>query len=320
MFDFNNVIENNNSDNTINNIQLDLLDIKVVFFNCYKLLIKTELQDNNWYAITNLVRSFDQTENNGLITHGIFESLLDVEFKYTHMLKDNTDEVVHVYTSKYFIVHVIENIFKRAPSKTLIKLNDNIDIKDLIMLIDISDYNNALNDIKRPGCIDIMSYVRFMHIMNYGRDYTIGDNILDPMFDEYCINVLNNEQEFYRHSVFYMDKTNKKFYFILPLDQISYPSAAMFTSLIDYSSAWRLINNNLTKRNTDSETFVIYPLIDPFYIDTKYDKRQIKITITDNVDNTTIPDYILRRYVSLKDIKKTKTWSNSYRIIMVEPC
>lgn len=315
MFDFNNVL--NNSDSAINNIQLNLLDIKVVFFNCYKLLINAELQDNNWYAITNLVRSFDQTENNGLITHEIFESLLDTEFKYALFTKDKKGVIVHEYISKYFIVHVIKNIDNLLyPSKTLIKFNDNIDIKDLIMLSDIGDYGNALDDIKRPGCTDIMSYVRFMRIMVYGHDYTIGDNILDPMFDKYCIDVLNNMQDFYRHYVFYMDKANKKFYFILPFDKIYNPSAAMITSLIDYSSAWHLINNNLNKHNTDSETFVIYPMLNY----TKYNKRKINITITDNVDNTTIPDYILRRYVSLKDIKKTKAGSNSYRIIMVEPC
>ena len=37
MFDFNDVIENNN---IIDNIQHDFLDINVMFFNCYKLLIK----------------------------------------------------------------------------------------------------------------------------------------------------------------------------------------------------------------------------------------------------------------------------------------
>ena len=58
MFDFNDVIENNN---IIDNIQLNLLDINVVFFNCYKLLINAEIQDNNWYVITNLVGRFEQT-------------------------------------------------------------------------------------------------------------------------------------------------------------------------------------------------------------------------------------------------------------------
>lgn len=175
MFDFNDVIENNN---IIDNIQHDFLDINVMFFNCYKLLIKAELQDNNWYVITNLVGRFDQTENkrNGLITHEIFESLLDTEFKYTGMLKNKNSVLVDVYTSKYFIVHIAKDIFNSVyPYKTLIKFNDNIDIKDLIMHSDISDYNNALNDIQRSGCTDIMSYVRFMRIMKYGHDYTIGE-------------------------------------------------------------------------------------------------------------------------------------------------
>lgn len=59
MFNFNDVIENNNSTNIIDNIHHDFLDINVVFFNCYKLLIKAELQDNNWYFISNLVKELD---------------------------------------------------------------------------------------------------------------------------------------------------------------------------------------------------------------------------------------------------------------------
>lgn len=150
MFDFNDVILDNNSDNTINNIQHDFLDINVVFFNCYKLLIKAELQDNNWYVITNLVGRYAQTENNRkhLIQHEIFESLLDTEFKYTGMLKNKNDELADIYTSKYFIVIVTKDINSVYPYKTLIKFNDNIDINDLIMYSDICDYNNALNDIQ----------------------------------------------------------------------------------------------------------------------------------------------------------------------------
>lgn len=51
MFDFNDVIFDNNSDNTINNIQLNLLDIRVVFFNCYKLFIKVEKYNDDEYYI-----------------------------------------------------------------------------------------------------------------------------------------------------------------------------------------------------------------------------------------------------------------------------
>lgn len=326
MFVFNDVIENNNSTNIIDSIQHDFLDINVVFFNCYKLLIKAELQDNNWYVITNLVGRYAQTENNRkhLIQHEIFESLLDTEFKYTGMIKNKNDELADIYTSKYFIVTVTKDINSVYPYKTLIKFNDNIDINDLIMYSDICDYNNALNDIQRPGCTDIMSYVRFMRIMKYGHEYTIGDNILDSKFNMYFRkDDLNNLQKDYNDSsIFYMDKTNTKFYFILAPYILRRMTAYSFAELIDYSSAFHLIDNNLSKHETNSEQFVIYKLKDyyPFYLDTKYDNRKINITITDNVHNTTIPDYILNQYVNYDDVQKSKTNMHDYRIIIVEPC
>lgn len=322
MFDFNDVIENNN---IIDNIQLNLLDINVVFFNCYKLLINAEIQGNNWYVITNLVGRFEQTERNrnNLITIEIFESLLDTEFMYTGMLKNKKDKLADVYISKYFIVNVIKDINSVYPSEIIIKFNDNIDIQDLVKLSDISDYNNTLNDIKRVGCMDIISYVRFMRIMKYGHEYTIGDNILDSKFNIYFRkdDLTYLQKDYNDSSIFYMDKSNTKFYFILAPYILRRMTAYRFAELISCSSAFHLIDNSLSKHETNSEKFLIYNRkSDPFYLDTKYDKREINVTITDNVHNTTIPDYILGKYVNYDDIKKAKNGMNDYRIITVEPC
>lgn len=50
MFDFN---EDNilNDNSTIDSIQLNLLDIRVVFFNCYKIFIKVEKYNDGEYLI-----------------------------------------------------------------------------------------------------------------------------------------------------------------------------------------------------------------------------------------------------------------------------
>lgn len=320
MFDFNDVIENNN---IIDNIQLNLLDINVVFFNCYKLLINVEIQGNNWYVITNLVGRFEQTESNrnNLITIEIFESLLDTEFIYTGMLKHEKDKLAYVYISKYFIVNVIKDINGVYPSEIIIKFNDNIDIQDLVKLSDISDYNNALNDIKRVGCMDIISYVRFMDIMEYSPEYTIGDNVLDPKFDKYCRKVLSNLQKDYNDaSIFYMDKTNTRFYFILAPYILRRMTAYSFAEILNCSSAYYLIENNLSKHETNSESFLINIRKNPHYSCTPYNIQKINVTITDNVHNTTIPDYILRKYVNYDDIEKAKIGMHDYRIIIVEPC
>lgn len=321
MFDFNNVL--NNSDSVINNIQQNLLDIRVIFFNCYKLFINVEKTDNGCYLITNLVVGYKHNENNrnDLITYDIFASLLDTEFNCTGMLKNKNNELIDVYTSKYFKIFVIKSFDNLYPLDIKIKFNDNIDIQELVRLSDISDYNNALNDINRVGCTDIMSYVRFIDIMRHSPKYTIGDNVLDTKFNKYCKKGLNVLQELYNNSIFYMDKTNTKFYFILSESIIGRISASKITSIIDCPSAWHILNNNYLKHNnTISEKFLIGTIKNPAYHLEPFDKREINITITDNADNTNIPDYILRKFVCLSDIRKTKTYTNDYRIIIVEHC
>lgn len=155
MFDFNDVIldnnSDNNSDNTINNIQLNLLDIKVVFFNCYKLFIKVEKYNDDEYYITNIVSNKNRNiiKHNEVIRYKNFESLLLAEFTCINISSINKC-IEEVYTSKYFKIRTIRIFDNILPAKVLIKFNDNIDIQDLIKLSDINDYNNALDDINRP--------------------------------------------------------------------------------------------------------------------------------------------------------------------------
>lgn len=320
MFDFN---EDNilNDNSTIDSIQLNLLDIRFVFFNCYKIFIKVEKYNDGEYLITNIVEENKiNISHNELITYKSFESLLRTEFTCINI--SSIDKCIEeVYTSKYFKILTKRGFGNITPSKVLIKFNDNIDVQDLIKLSDINDYNNVLDDINRQGCLDITTYNRFFDLLPNPL-YKIGDNVLDPKFNKYCRKILSNLHEDYNDSsIFYMDKTNSKFYFILSLYILRRMSAYSFAELINCSSAYHLIENNLGKHETNSEKFLIYKRKGyPFYLDTKYDKRKINVTITDNVHNTTIPDYILRKYVNYDDIRNAKICTNSYRIIMVEPC
>lgn len=319
MFDFN---EDNilNDNSTIDSIQLNLLDIRVVFFNCYKIFIKVEKYNDREYLITNIVEENKiNISHNELITYKSFESLLRTEFTCINI--SSIDKCIEeVYTSKYFKILTKRGFGNITPSKVLIKFNDNIDVQDLIKLSDINDYNNALDDINRQGCLDITTYNRFFDLLPNPL-YKIGDNVLDPKFNKYCKKGLNVLQELYNNSIFYMDKTNTKFYFILSESIIGRISASKITSIIDCPSAWHILNNNYLKHNnTISEKFLIGTIKNPAYHLEPFDKREINITITDNADNTNIPDYILRKFVCLSDIRKTKTYTNDYRIIIVEHC
>lgn len=119
MFDFNDVILDNNSDNTIDNIQLNLLDIKVVFFNCYKLFINVKKYNDEEYLITNIVgENKINISHNELITYKSFETLLRTEFTCINISSINNC-IEEVYTSKYFKILTIRGFNNITPSKMI---------------------------------------------------------------------------------------------------------------------------------------------------------------------------------------------------------
>lgn len=181
-----------NDNSTIDSIQLNLLDIRVVFFNCYKIFIKVEKYNDGEYLITNIVEENKiNISHNELITYKSFESLLRTEFTCINI--SSIDKCIEeVYTSKYFKILTKRGFGNITPSKVLIKFNDNIDVQDLIKLSDINDYNNALDDINRQGCLDITTYNRFFDLLPNPL-YKIGDNVLDPKFHKFYITSLNSK-------------------------------------------------------------------------------------------------------------------------------
>lgn len=66
MFDFNNVIEDNNSKETTDKVFLSMLDIRVLFFNKYKYLIevKNPSENKEFQKITNLIDNNYGNKNN----------------------------------------------------------------------------------------------------------------------------------------------------------------------------------------------------------------------------------------------------------------
>lgn len=198
MFDFNDVIENNN---IIDNIQLNLLDINVVFFNCYKLLINAEIQDNNWYVITNLVGRFEQTESNhnNLITHEIIETLFFNLYKIIIKIKKNNglyeiflssnnngvlnhcnfkdnfysftkqyhfryetggykEEIIIIWSDAYF------KIIEVFDGRYFIMFNPNITIKDKEYLINLFNLTTFQETLK-------FTEVKEQNILNYIKEY-----------------------------------------------------------------------------------------------------------------------------------------------------
>lgn len=302
MFDFN---EDNilNDNSTIDSIQLNLLDIRVVFFNCYKIFIKVEKYNDGEYLITNIVEENKiNISHNELITYKSFESLLRAEFTCINI--SSIDKCIEeVYTSKYFKILTKRGFGNITPSKVLIKFNDNIDVQDLIKLSDINDYNNALDDINRQGCLDITTYNRFFDLLPNPL-YKIGDNVLDPKFHKFYITSLNSkQQEYSKDSIFYMDKSNKKFYFIFQHKTLMELGIWDIVEILRCHTAYRFISNNLF---TDERTRSIY----------KMDgiNKNISITIL-SPNRNDVPEYILK----IAGCNLKQSYMQRWAIIMVEP-
>lgn len=304
MFDFNDIILDNNSDNTINNIQLNLLDIRVVFFNCYKLFINVKKYNDEEYLITNIVSNENENniKHNEVIWYKSFETLLRTEFTCINISSINKC-MEEVYTSKYFKILTIRGFGNITPSKMLIKFNDNIDIQDLIKLSNIDDYNNALNDINRPGCLDITTYNRFFDLLPNPL-YKIGDNVLDPKFHKFYITSLNSkQQEYSEDSIFYMNKSNKKFYFIFTYKMLQKLGVFDIVEILRCHTAYSFI----------SSTLFNYELNRSIY---KMDNnKKISITISANIND--IPEYILK--LASCNLKQSYILQQHWIIIMVEP-
>lgn len=303
MFDFNedNILYDNS---TIDSIQLNLLDIRVVFFNCYKIFIKVEKYNDGEYLITNIVnKEIENTINhNKLITYKSFETLLRTGFTCINISSINKC-IEEVYTSKYFKIFTTRGFGNITPSKVLIKFNDNIDVQDLIKLSDINDYNNALDDINRPGCLDITTYNRFFDLLPNPL-YKIGDNVLDPKFHKFYITSLNSkQQEYSKDSIFYMDKSNKKFYFIFQHKTLMELGIWDIVEILRCHTAYRFISNNLF---TDERTRSIY----------KMDgiNKNISITIL-SPNRNDVPEYILK----IAGCNLKQSYMQRWVIIMVEP-
>lgn len=309
MFDFNDVIldnnSDNNSDNTINNIQLNLLDIRVVFFNCYKLFIKVEKYNDDEYYITNIVSNKNRNiiKYNEVIRYKNFESLLLAEFTCINISSINKC-IEEVYTSKYFKIRTIRIFDDILPAKVLIKFNDNINIQDLIKLSDINDYNNALDDINRPGCLDITTYNKFFDLLP-NKLYKIGDNVLDAKFHKFYKTSLNSkQQEYYKNSIFYMDKSNKKFYFIFTHKMLQKLGAVDIVEILCCYAAYSFISNTLFKYERNRS---IYKM-------NGNSNNKISITVSPNLND--VPEYILKMVdCNLKQSSILQRWT----IIMVEP-
>ena len=187
MFDFNTVITN--SDNTLNDILLSTIDIKILFYNKYHILLDIK----NKYAmhfqeICNIRENeiyFPNYNGIKLLKNNLYNIFNDIFVNKTYI----DDNEVKSYISSDGIFEIkVEELFNRE-TKYYIKLVNNINIDDISILCDCVEYNEICKNIS-DGCLNPITYY----------DFITGGNIEE----EYRFIV--NFQNFIGYMKYYQDK------------------------------------------------------------------------------------------------------------------
>lgn len=220
MFDFNNVIDDNNSKETADNVFLSMLDIRVLFFNKYKYLIEVETpsEDNEFKKITNIIDNTYGNKNNKcpFIMEKQFHLLLEKYFKvidtkrlYPHepYFTNNSKRTEQIiYTDGIFMIKEINEdslaIFSSDCdySIKLASYNDKL-IEQITDLSFPSTYNKVVEDITE-GCLTPLNY------------YNTVTEFYNNAVDDY-VPYISNYNLLKGAIQFYMDKGNpNRFYFI----------------------------------------------------------------------------------------------------------
>lgn len=225
MFDFNNVIEDNNSKETTDKVFLSMLDIRVLFFNKYNYLIdvKNPSEDKEFQKITNIIDNIYGNKNNKcpFIMEKQFHLLLEKYFKIIDTKQlypgykehvpyfSNTDKRAKqiIYTDGIFMIKEINEgslaIFSSDCdySIKLASYNDKL-IEQITDLSFPSTYNKVVGNITE-GCLAPLNY--------YNKVTEIYNNATAIDYEPYIsnYNLLKGTIQIY------MDKNKpNKFYFV----------------------------------------------------------------------------------------------------------
>ena len=223
MFDFNNVIEDNNSKETIDKVFLSMLDIRVLFFNKYKYLIevKTPSEGKEFQKITNIIDNTYGNKNNKspFIMEKQFHLLLEKYFKvidtkqlypeykeYEPYFTNNSKKTEQIiYTDGIFMIEEISEgsltIFSSDHdySIKLASYNDKL-IEQITGLSYPSNYNKIVRDITEECLSPLNYYNKLLEICEYVTlegtvSYMLNYNLLKGAIQFYMDN--NNHNKFY---------------------------------------------------------------------------------------------------------------------------
>lgn len=165
MFDFNSVTVN--SDNILNDIYLSTIDIRILFYNKYHILldIKNINGSKHFQEITNISENeanIHKDSNNFVLLKENFYRILS---EYFDDISGNTytdnKGVIDEYISSDGVFEIFIKYLYNSDVKFYIKLVDNININDISLLSNYEKYNEICKLIS-DGCLNPITYYRFI--------------------------------------------------------------------------------------------------------------------------------------------------------------
>lgn len=275
MFDFNTVISN--SDNTLNDILLSTIDIKILFYNKYHILLDIENKDAiHFQEILNIRENeiyFPNYIGIKLLKNNLYNIFNDIFVNKTYI----DDNGVKSYISSDGIFEIkVEELFNRE-TKYYIKLVHNINIDDISILCDCVEYNEICKNIS-DGCLNPITYY----------DFITGGNIEE----EYRFIV--NFQNFIGYMKYYWDKEKNIFYFIYNTEYIKYLGNFLNVFCISNEQFFTYIKHNLLNKEKTSLSYKV-DKINLLYnnINTNLQKNYKYVNFTISNDLTGIPEIVL---------------------------
>ena len=275
MFDFNTVISN--SDNTLNDILLSTIDIKILFYNKYHILLDIENKDAiHFQEILNIRENeiyFPNYIGIKLLKNNLYNIFNDIFVNKTYI----DDNGVKSYISSDGIFEIkLEELFNRE-TKYYIKLVNNINIDDISILCDCVEYNEICKNIS-DGCLNPITYY----------DFITGGNIEE----EYRFIV--NFQNVIGYMKYYWDKEKNIFYFIYNTEYIKYLENFLNVFCISNEQFFTYIKHNLLNKKKTSLSYKV-DKIDLLYnkINTNLQKNYKYVNFTISNDLTGIPEIVL---------------------------
>ena len=282
MFDFNTVISN--CDNTLNDILLFNIDIKILFYNKYHILLDIENKDAiHFQEICNIRENeiyFPNYTGIKLLKNNLYNIFNAI---CINNYIDGNGVKSYISSDGIFEIKV-EKLFNRK-TKYYIKLVDNINIDDISILCDCAEYNEICKNIL-DGCFNPITYY----------DFITGGNLEEEH------RFIENFQNFIGYMKYYWDKEKNIFYFIYDTEYIlehtqqlkKYPRAFLNVFGISNEQFFTYMKHNLLNKKKTTLSYKVDKIV-LFYnnINTNLQKNYKYVNFTISNDLTGIPKIVL---------------------------